>query len=221
MRCVNQDEFIARSNLRLAGVLTELRNLWMKRLDSYYSELERLIAGEWLDASDLSALVKEARMASREAMDGLATDLSSELLHASTGIFQRHDAERQSMREEINDLRNKITRLMSGDVNTIRRENESLRAALLSLPEFQLLEILQNSKGVSYSDLAALADVKRSQITKLTKQLVKQGYARIDKTTRPHTVLFISAPWEIPRESFQEPIPTESITPNQIALNHT
>ena len=192
---VSQDEFVARANLRLAGVLTELRNLWIKRLDSYYSELECLISGEWVDGSDLAGLVREARLASREAMDGLATDLSAELMHSSTGILQRHQAERAALEEEIADLRTKLARLMSGDENLMKHENESLREAILTLPEFKLLESLQLMHGGSYSEISEVVGIKTAAVRKQVKLLVERGYVRIDKTTRPHTVLFMSAPW--------------------------
>ncbi len=195
MHRVTQDEFVARANLRLAGVLTELRNEWIKRLDSYYCELERLISGEWLDGSDLAGLVNEARLASREAMDGLATDLTAELMHSSTGILQRHQAERAALEEEIGDLRTRMARLMMGNENTIRQENESLREAILTLPEFKLLEDLQLMKEASYQELSKTAGIKPAVVRKRVKLLVERGYARVDKTTKPHTVCFMSAPW--------------------------
>ena len=72
----------------------------------------------------------------------LPNDLSAELVHSSNGVIARYEAERLSFAEEISDLRDEIGRLLSGDENEMRRENESLRAAIDSIPEFKLLKII-------------------------------------------------------------------------------
>jgi DNA-binding IclR family transcriptional regulator len=102
---------------------------------------------------------------------------------------------------------------MMRDENTVRQENESLRDAILALPEFRLLENLQLLNGASYKELSRIAGIKTAAVRKQVKLLVKQGYARVDKTTRPHTVLFMSAPWSYlahaqsysPRQAIAEP----------------
>ncbi|NHJ14639.1 MAG: winged helix-turn-helix domain-containing protein [Candidatus Thorarchaeota archaeon] len=211
---VSQDDNLARMNLRLAGVLQEIQNAWTRRLDSYFVELERLISGEWLDSSDLAALVREARSASREAMEGMSNDLASELMHASTGLLQRHNAEKSSLSEEIFDLRSQLGRLMERDENLVFMENESLREALHALPEFQILEILRRHTGCSYKELAAVTGWKSSVVRKNVTLLTSKGYVRIDKDTKPHSIHFISAPWNSDfGPSIQTRLP--AIQPNQ------
>ena len=200
----------ARLTLRIAGVFQEVRDIWIRRLNEYYNQIESLINGQWLGSEDMSKVLNEAKVASREALDGLGTDLSSELVHESRGVFGRFESERQSMIEEINDLRSSLSLANSGDEGLIRNENENLRHALLQIPEFQILETIRKAGRSSYDELAKASGMKKSAVRKTTKQLLELGYIAIGKKSRPHTVLFLSAPWrgnvnpnhvESPRES--------------------
>jgi hypothetical protein len=210
------DDNAARMTLRIAGVLQEVRDLWIKRLDRYFSQIEDLVDGQWLETEDIIGIIKESRMASREALDGLGNDLSAELVHSSNGVIARYEAERLSFTEEIQDLRTEIGRLLAGDENAIRRENESLHAAIDSIPEFNLLKVIQRYHRTDYKQLAQITGEKKSAITKLVKELVKKGYIDLDKKSRPHTIKFLAAPWNQkqtqtslvldnhPQESFQQ-----------------
>ncbi|MFW9833749.1 MAG: winged helix-turn-helix domain-containing protein [Candidatus Thorarchaeota archaeon] len=185
----------ARMTLRIAGVLQEIRDIWVKRLDDYYSQIETLVDGEWLDTEDVTGIIREARMASREALDGLGNDLSAELVHASNGVVARYEAQRLSFTEEISDLRDEIRRLLSGDENSLRRENESLRAAIDSIPEFRLLQIIQNNRNTTYKDLETDSGLSKSVIKKSVKELKSKGYVNVDKKSRPHAIIYLTAPW--------------------------
>lgn len=189
------DDNTARITLRIAGVLQEIRDLWSKRLDTYYTQIESLVDGQWLESEDILGIIRESRMASREALDGLGNDLSAELVHTSSGVVARYESERLSFIEEINDLRNEISRLLSGDENSVRCENESLRAAIDALPEFKLLKIIQRNRRVDYNQLSDYAGEKKSTVRKLVKELMKKGYVNVDKKCRPHKIIFLSAPW--------------------------
>ncbi|MFW9806784.1 MAG: winged helix-turn-helix domain-containing protein [Candidatus Thorarchaeota archaeon] len=185
----------ARITLRIAGVFQEIRDIWVKRLDDYYTQIETLVDGQWLDSEDVIGIIRESRMASREALDGLGNDLSAELVHSSNGVIARYEAERLSFAEEISDLRDEISRLLSGDENEMRRENESFRAAIDSIPEFKLLKIIQRSCRTDYKELESVSGLKKSAITKLVKELMKRGYVNLDKKSRPHAIIFLTAPW--------------------------
>jgi len=189
------DDNAARMTLRIAGVFQEVRDIWAKRLDVYYSQIETLVEGQWLDTEDVLGIIRESRMASREALDGLGNDLSAELVHTSNGVVARHEAERLSLVEEIRDLREEISRLLSGDENVLKRENESLRAAIDSIPEFKLLKIIQRMRRTDYKQLSEDTGEKKSSLQKLVKELMKKGYVSIDKKTRPYTVIYLYAPW--------------------------
>jgi DNA-binding MarR family transcriptional regulator len=201
----NHEDAAARSTLRIAGVLQSKRDLWVRRLENYYAELEKLILGEWLDSSDLTGLVKEACLASREAIDGLANDLSAELLHASSGIFSRFESDRATLVTEISKLKTENTRLLSMDEEGVFRENDALRSVVLNLPEYQLLCVIQQSKGGTYADLSARSKVKKGKVQKYVKMLADRGHVIIDRKSRPHRVLFVDTPWE--------PSPTALSTP--------
>jgi len=191
----NPDETAARTTLRIAGVFQEIRDSWVRRLDSYFNQIESLAEGDWIEVQDLIGIIRESRLASREAMDGLGNDLSSELVHSSHGIITRYEAERESLQEEINDLRKSLTRALSGEANIVRRENESLRAAIHSIPEFNLLEIIQKHKRFTYEELMEESSLSKAKIRKLVKNLTASGYVHIDKKTRPHTIIHVSTPW--------------------------
>jgi hypothetical protein len=189
------DDNAARMTLRIAGVLQEIRDIWAKRLDVYYTQIESLVDGQWLETEDVVGIIRESRIASREALDGLGNDLSAERVHTSNGVVARYEAERLSFVEEINDLRDEISRLLSGDENAMRRENESLRLAIDSIPEFKLLKVIQRSRRTNYKELEANSGEKKSVIRKLTKELMKKGYVNVDKKSRPHAIIYLTAPW--------------------------
>ncbi|UCE10795.1 MAG: hypothetical protein JSW61_02360 [Candidatus Thorarchaeota archaeon] len=181
--------------LRLAGTFQEVRDIWSKRLESYFSQLESLIDGQWLDATDMRGIIKESRLASREAMEGLGNDLSSELVHATRGIAERFDAERISLRQEIDDLRQSLGRALSGDESSIRRENEAMRSTLLMFPEFCLLTIVKKLGEATYEELGNASVTKKGKLRGLVKSLAQKGFVTIDKKRRPHRIVFISSPW--------------------------
>lgn len=185
----------ARMTLKIAGVLQEIRDIWAKRLNVYYTEIESLVDGQWLDPEDVVGIIRESRIASREALDGLGSDLSAELVHTSNGVVARYEAERLSFVEEISDLRDEISRLLSGDENAMRRENESFRAAIESIPEFKLLKVIQRSRRTDYKQLSEDTGEKKSALRKLAKELMRKGHINIDKKSRPHAIIFLSAPW--------------------------
>ncbi len=191
----NPDESAARLTLKIAGVFQEVRDVWVRRLEAYYNQLESLIEGQWISHGDMTGVILEAKNAAREALDGLGTDLSSELVHESRGVFGRFEFERQSLVEEINDLRSSLSLANSGDEGLMRKENEALRHALLRVPEFHLLESLRAVGRASYDDLTKSSGQKKSLVRKHCKKLVELGYVMIDKKSRPHQVAFISAPW--------------------------
>ena len=185
----------ARMTLRIAGVLQEIRDIWARRLDDYYTQIESLVEGQWLETEDVIGIIRESRMASREALDGLGNDLSAELVHTSNGVVARYEAERLSFVEEINDLRDEISRLLSGDENAMRRENESLKLAIDSIPAFKLLKIIQQSRRTNYKELEENSGEKKSALRKLVKELMNKGYVNVDKKSRPHAIIYLTAPW--------------------------
>ncbi|MFW9925968.1 MAG: hypothetical protein ACFFDM_04280, partial [Candidatus Thorarchaeota archaeon] len=166
-----------------------------KRLDKYYTQIESLIDGQWLETEDILGIIRESRLASREALDGLGSDLSSELVHASNGVVARYEAMRSSLVEEIVDLRNEISNLTSGDENSLRRENIALKGAVFSVPEFKLLQVIQKHRRTTYDLLSNETSQKKSVIRKLVKELMTRGYVHIDKKARPHAIVYLSAPW--------------------------
>jgi hypothetical protein len=189
------DDNAARMTLRIAGVFQEIRDVWAKRLNSYYSQMESLVDGQLLETEDILGIIREFRLASREALDGLGNDLSAELVHTSNGVVARYEAMRSSLVEEIVDLRKEISNLTSGDENVIRRENITLKDALFSVPEFTLLQVIQKHRRSSYDQLCEETDLKKSAVRKQAKELMKRGYIHIDKKSRPHAIVYLSAPW--------------------------
>jgi hypothetical protein len=208
------DDNAARMTLRIAGVFQEIRDIWARRLDSYYSQMESLVDGQWLETEDVLGIIREARLASREALDGLGNDLSAELVHTSNGVVARYEAMRSSLVEEIADLRNEISSLTSGDENATRRENIALREALLAVPEFKLLQIIQRNRRSSYAQLCEESGLKKSAVRKQAKELMKMGHINIDKKSRPHAIVYLSAPWgqrSLENQQVQDPHRSELV----------
>ena len=206
------NEIAARTTIRIAGVFQEIRDSWVRRLDSYYNQIDSLLEGKWFNSEDFAGIIRESRLASREAIDGLGNDLSSELIHASNGIITRYEAERASLQEEINDLRNSLSRALSGDANTIRRENEALRLAIISVPEYGLLEIIRKNKRISYDQLTDVTGFSKAKSRKLVKELMTRGYAAVDKKTKPHSIIFLSCPWSASEPEIQHTLDTKQET---------
>jgi len=216
------DETAARTTLRIAGVFQEIRDSWVRRLDSYYNQIESLAEGDWVEIQDLLGIIHEARLASREALDGLGNDLSSELVHSSHGIITRFEAERASLHEEINDLRRSLSRALSGDTNNIRRENEALRTALTSIPEFSLLKVIQKNRRSTYAQLEESTGLAKAKIRKYSKELMARGYAYVDKKARPHQIVYVSTPWSIPEPEIQSTLEnTQQRLEFQEHIHHT
>ena len=190
------DDAAARATLKMAGAFQDKRDLWVRRLETYFSEVERLVTGEWLDSTDLVGLVKESRLASREAIDGLANDLSAELLHESSGVFTRFETERARLVTEINRLQSSLSRLLAADEEGLRSENDSLRSIVLNLPEYQLLCVIQQIRSGNYGDIAEASGVTKGKVRKYVKTLSERGNVFIDRKPRPHRVHFVSAPWD-------------------------
>ncbi|MHA1770547.1 MAG: winged helix-turn-helix transcriptional regulator [Candidatus Thorarchaeota archaeon] len=214
----DSDEIAARMTLKLAGELQQIRDVWVKRLENYFSQLESLVEGQWLDMADLKGLIRESQSAAREALDGLGGDLSAVLVHESGGLFARFENERQSLSDEIYTLRNQLAQVLSGNENTIRIENQALREALFKVPEFKLLKIVKEKGRVSYKELSKNYGEKTTTVRKLVKSLEKMGYVAIDKKSRPHTVVFLSAPWYSPasEESFVQSFDLTSLQESQV-----
>ncbi|MHA1927705.1 MAG: hypothetical protein ACTSV2_03885 [Candidatus Thorarchaeota archaeon] len=207
---VSPENTAARLTLKIAGVYQDVHDSWIKRVNTYYDQIESLIEGEWFELADMKGIIREAKMATREALDGLGNDLSSELVHASSGVVQRYEYERASFVEEINDLRATVSRSLSGDENEVRRENESLRSAIQSVPEFFVLQHIRINSPLAYDDLSKIVGIKKGKLRKFVKALAERGYVSIDKKSRPHRVVYISAPWRSSIFSDDTPVTTKS-----------
>jgi hypothetical protein len=198
------EDSAARHTLRIAGVFQEIRDVWIRRLEDYFDRIESLIDGQWMQTQDMAGVVREAKSASREALDGLGADLSSELVHESHGIFKRFEVERQTLTEEINDLRFSLAAAISGDEGLMQRENERMRHALATIPEYRLLAYVRELGRASYDELVEISQLKKSQVRKHAKTLMEKGHVVIDKKARPHVVVFLSAPWRTGSEPNEE-----------------
>ncbi len=185
----------ARMTLKTAGVFQDIIDLWVRRLETYFSQLQSLTEGQWLTGDDLLGIIREARLASKEALAGLGNDLSAELVHESSGLISRHEAERASLSEEITDLRESITRALSGDENAAKRQSEALFAELMAVPEYRLLEIIRAQNTATYEQLTSATGQKRTIVSRQVKTLVAKGYLAIERKSRPQTIRFLSAPW--------------------------
>ena len=190
----------ARMTLKLAGQFQEIRDRWAGRLSDYFAQLESLVEGEWLDTDDLKGVIRESQLAAREALDGLGGDLSAVLVHESGGLFARFEEERQALLDQIYSLRSELAAALSGDTDRMRAENHALREAIQQVPEFKLLRTIQKEGRSTYKSLARMAGMKLGMVKKLVKSLASMGYVSVDKKSRPHAVVFLSAPWNISME---------------------
>ena len=96
----------------------------------------------------------ESKLASREALNGLGNDLSAQLVHESSGLFARFESERNILQERISQLKALLNDFASKDEFSARNENQVLRKAIFSFPDFRVLKVIQNLNQSSYSQLA-------------------------------------------------------------------
>ena len=192
---VHSQELVARTTIRIAGVFQEITEAWLRRLDSYYSQLESLVKGDWLSPDDLKGILSESKLASREALNGLGSDLSAQLVHESSGLLARFEIERTGLCEEISDLKMTLDDFTSNDEFSVHIENQMLKKAIFSVPDFRVLQALQNLEQCSYSQLSERTGHNKRELKKIMKLLCELGYTEIDKGKRPHVIKFISAPW--------------------------
>ena len=192
---VHSQELVARTTIRIAGVFQEITEAWLRRLDSYYSQLESLVKGDWLSPDDLKGILSESKLASREALNGLGSVLSAQLVHESSGLLARFEIERTGLCEEISDLKMTLDDFTSNDEFSVQIENQMLKKAIFSVPDFRVLQALQNLEQCSYSQLAERTGHNKRELKKIMKLLCELGYTEIDKGKRPHVIKFISAPW--------------------------
>jgi len=217
----NPEDTAARLTLKLAGVFQQANDLWVRRIESYFSQLESLTDGHMLDSSDIAGIIKETKLASREALDGLSNDLSAELIHTSNGMLVRYESDRVTLLNEISNLKLSLNRYLSGDENAARRENQSLRAALMKMPEFQILTFIQSERSASYGRLSELAGMKKGKVRKFVKALAESGFCHIDKKSRPHAVIFDLAPWNTNGSPGSQIIlPQNMVSFQQVPLGH-
>ncbi|MEM4735220.1 MAG: hypothetical protein QXS20_05820 [Candidatus Thorarchaeota archaeon] len=189
------EDLCARRTLRTAGTFQEIRDAWKRRLDAYFHQLNSLIEGGWYTVNDLSGIVRESRNAAHEALDGLAGDLSAELVHESSRLIQKYEKERSSLNGQIQDLKSMLNGVLSGEEDFFRRQNELLIAALMKIPEYQLLEVLRAHGKATYDELARAMAWKKPAVRKACSVLVSSGYAALEGTARARVVRFLSAPW--------------------------
>jgi regulator of replication initiation timing len=189
------DDMAARLTIRLAGVLQEIHNSWSSRVNAYFSRLESLVDGKWLDSDDIMGILSESKLAAAEALDGLGNDLSSEILHESSGLFSRFEEERVSLVRKISDLEDEINDMLNADGESLQQENRSLRHALSKFKEFTILKAVQKLGKTSYGDLSKETGIKKGKLRKYVKWLHEQGFIFVNKKTRPHQLVFLSAPW--------------------------
>ena len=189
------DDMAARLTIRLAGVLQEIQNSWSSRVIAYFARLESLVEGKWLDSDDIMGILSESKLAAKEALDGLGNDLSSEILHKSSGLFSRFEDERVSLVKKISDLENEISEILTADGKSIQRENRNLRQALSMFKEFTVLKSIQGLGVTDYEGLSKSSGVKKGRLRKHVKWLCEQGFVVVDKKKRPHQIIFLHAPW--------------------------
>ncbi|NWF96031.1 MAG: MarR family transcriptional regulator [Candidatus Thorarchaeota archaeon] len=198
------DSVSARLTLKLAGILQDVRGEWIRRLDQYFNQIESLIAGEWFDTADLGGLMKESRLAAREALEGLSSDLCAQLVHESSGLIARYETERAQLVDRINLLTEDINHALCCDDDDIRRQNEVLRSIVRALPEFTLLRIIEDAQAMDLNTLFEVSQTKKTTVTRHLKSLQEGGYVRVDGKGRAKRVVFLSAPWSTQRCGSQQ-----------------
>jgi hypothetical protein len=124
-------------------------------------------------------------------------------VHESSGLFTRFEVERNGLNEKISDLRAVLDNLAKKDEYLAQRENQMFRKIIFSIPDFQVLQVIQSLRNTSYSHLVEITGLKRSELRKITKSLNEHGYLEIDKSKRPHVITFIFAPWQ-PNNEFHD-----------------
>ena len=83
-----------------------------------------------------------------------------------------------------------------------------MRVAITSVPEFNLLKVIQRNRRSTYAQLEEGTGLSKAKIRKYAKELMARGYVQMDKKARPHQIVYLSTPWSIPEPEVQGTLET-------------
>ncbi len=191
----SEEDIAARLTVKFAGSLQEIQDRWTKRLDTYFTRLESLVEGDWFAVEDIPAIIRESKAAAREALDGLGGDLCAQIVRESSGLIARYETERASLLRQLSQVRDETARVLSMDQNGLGQQNLELVSIIRSLPEFQVLSVIERQQQITYDMLSKETGLKRGALSKIVRSLAERGYVQIDTRDRRQVIHFKYAPW--------------------------
>ncbi len=162
------------SNMDMSRILSRLQNLIMDLLNQI------------VDRVSVEA-VKQIQI----ILGDLKNVRESELLAEKTTSAVRREAMDYRLNKYIQDLENHIKLL---------EERESARKKMLKNvltrdKKYQILALLENEKGLSYTEISKQLSLTRAKVNEYIKELEKSNLVSVDKNKKPYVITLKQTLW--------------------------
>lgn len=162
------------SNMDMSRILSRLQNLIMDLLNQI------------VDRVSVEA-VKQIQI----ILGDLKNVRESELLAEKTTSAVRREAVDYRLNKYVQDLENHIKLL---------EERESARKKMLKNvltrdKKYQILALLENEKGLSYTEISKQLSLTRTKVNEYIKELEKSNLVSVDKNKKPYLITLKQTLW--------------------------
>ncbi|MEM2134627.1 MAG: winged helix-turn-helix domain-containing protein [Candidatus Freyarchaeota archaeon] len=208
-----EDERVRRSAIRLVAEIQSVQQSSQFEVNSFFESLRReLFDSEKTTFSnvDMSRILSRLQNLIMDLLNQIVDRVSveavkqiqiilgdlknvreSELLAEKTTSAVRREAVDYRLNKYIQDLENHIKLL---------EERESARKKMLKNvltrdKKYQILALLENEKGLSYTEISKQLSLTRTKVNEYIKELEKSNLVSVDKNKKPYLITLKQTLW--------------------------
>ncbi len=208
-----EDERVRRSAIRLVAEIQSVQQSSQFEVNSFFESLRReLFESEKTTFSnmDMSRILSRLQNLIMDLLNQIVDRVSveavkqiqiilgdlknvreSELLAEKTTSAVRREAMDYRLNKYIQDLENHIKLL---------EERESARKKMLKNvltrdKKYQILALLENEKGLSYTEISKQLSLTRTKVNEYIKELEKSNLVSVDKNKKPYLITLKQTLW--------------------------
>jgi biotin operon repressor len=208
-----EDERVRRSAIRLVAEIQSVQQSSQFEVNSFFESLRReLFESEKTTFSnmDMSRILSRLQNLIMDLLNQIVDRVSveavkqiqiilgdlknvreSELLAEKTTSAARREAMDYRLNKYIQDLENHIKLL---------EERESARKKMLKNvltrdKKYQILALLENEKGLSYTEISKQLSLTRTKVNEYIKELEKSNLVSVDKNKKPYLITLKQTLW--------------------------
>lgn len=78
----------------------------------------------------------------------------------------------------------------------IREYREYVKSRLSNDLKYKILAILESSKTLTFRKLTSILNLSESSLRRYVRELEELKYVKVDRSTKPFRIIFLSAPWD-------------------------